>query len=169
MGQCSLRTSEQFNEFTSLTTIKMCEKRTPGSPQGKWRTDVSPYEADRRRRGHGHEHCSELVFVADTTGGVWIDKTLGRQRWARGCEVMVPSYGRCCSLKSVLRISKGDADTVNNPVLEVSGRLDGDSWISEGDKPFTFVWFQFSLLEWKDCKKIIWRLFPRHLSSNVLL
>jgi len=81
MGQCSLRTSEQFNEFTSHSTIKMCEKRTPGMiPQRKWRTDISPYEAvaDRRRRGHGH--CSGLVFVADTTGGVWIDKTLGRQQ-----------------------------------------------------------------------------------------
>lgn len=83
MGQCSSRTSEQLNEFTSLTTIKLCEKRTPGISQGKWRSDVFPNEAaaDRRRRGcSSHDDCSGLVFVEDTTGGVWIDKTLGRQR-----------------------------------------------------------------------------------------
>lgn len=83
MGQCSSKTSGQFNEFTSLTTMKLCEKRTPGIPQGKCRADVFPNEAaaDRRRRGcSGHDNCSGLVYVADTTGGVWIDKTPGRQR-----------------------------------------------------------------------------------------
>lgn len=84
MGQCSSKTSEQFNEFTSLTTIKLCEKRTPGVSQGKWRPDASHQNeaaAERRRRGCGtHDDCSGLVFVADPTGGVWIDETLGRQR-----------------------------------------------------------------------------------------
>ncbi len=81
MGQCSSRTSEQFNEFSSTT--KLSEKRTPGISQEKWRADASQSEAaaERRRRGCGtHDDCSGLVFVADPTGGVWIDETLGRQR-----------------------------------------------------------------------------------------
>lgn len=83
MGQCSSRTSEQFNEFSSPITTKLSEKRTLGISQEKWRADASQNEAaaERRRRGCGtHGDCSGLVFVADPTGGVWIDETLGRQR-----------------------------------------------------------------------------------------
>lgn len=151
MGQCSSRTSEQFNEFTSLTSIKMCEKRTPGIPHGKWRTDVYEAAADRRRRGHGHGDCSGLVFVADTTGGVWIDKTLGRQRWARGCEVMVAvvlvaswnlSWGfqKVTLIQSIIQCWNWKYLEGLGSFLDIRGR-------STHHSLFLFVWFPFTGME----------------------
>lgn len=91
MGQCSSMTSErvhdQFYEITSRTTIKLTEKRITAFSRAKSRSEISQNEtraetpSERRRCGCcSHDDCSGLVFVADPTGGVWIDKSLERQR-----------------------------------------------------------------------------------------
>lgn len=87
MGQCSSTTSEkvheQFNETATLTTIMLTEKRIADISHGKLRSEQNDTRtpADRRRHGcNSHDDCAGLVFVADPTGGVWIDNTMGRQR-----------------------------------------------------------------------------------------
>lgn len=72
---------DQLYETASLTTIKLTEKRIAGISHGKQNDTRAETPGDRRRHGcNSHDDCAGLVFVADPTGGVWIDKTTERQR-----------------------------------------------------------------------------------------